>query len=65
MKRYRGVEIRSHAFLTAALGGGEWLASHPETIYTREKSTSTHWIGGWVGPSAGLDAAVKRENTCP
>jgi len=24
----------------------------------------THWIGGWVGPRAGLDAAVKRKGTC-
>jgi hypothetical protein len=22
----------------------------------------THWIGGWVGPRAGLDAVVKRKN---
>jgi hypothetical protein len=26
---YAGVEVQLHAFLTSALGGGEWLASRP------------------------------------
>jgi hypothetical protein len=38
-------------FLTSALDGGEWLASH-----TSHFTLGTHWIGGWVGPRAGLDA---------
>jgi hypothetical protein len=25
----------------------------------------THWIGGWVGPRAGLDAVVKRKISSP
>jgi len=25
----------------------------------------THWIGGWVGPRAGLDAMVKRKIPSP
>jgi hypothetical protein len=25
----------------------------------------THWIGGWVGPRAVLDAVVKRKNPSP
>jgi hypothetical protein len=27
----------------------------------REGAPSTHWIGGWVSPSAVLNAAVKRK----
>jgi hypothetical protein len=26
-----------------------------------EIAPGTHWIGGWVGPRAGLDAAEKRK----
>jgi hypothetical protein len=25
----------------------------------------THWLGGWVGPRAGLDAQVRRKTLCP
>jgi hypothetical protein len=28
-------------------------------LYPGEKAPSTHWIGDWVGPKAGLDAAEK------
>jgi hypothetical protein len=27
----------------------------------RDKAPGTHWIGGWVGPRAGLDTVVKRK----
>jgi hypothetical protein len=40
-------------FLTSALVGGEWSASRPDRF--------THWIGGWVGPRAGLDDVKKRK----
>jgi hypothetical protein len=26
-----------------------------------ERDPDTHWIGGWVGPRAGLDTVVKRK----
>jgi len=29
-----------------------------------ERASGTHWVGGWVGPSAGLDMVVRRKN-CP
>jgi hypothetical protein len=31
----------------------------------REREPGTHWIGGWVGPRAGLDAVVKRKIPSP
>jgi hypothetical protein len=45
-------------FITSALLGGEWSASRPYRF--RERAPDIHWIGGWVGSRAGLDAAKKR-----
>jgi hypothetical protein len=47
MKMYQGVDV----FLTSALVGSEWSASR----LCREEALGTHWLGGWVGPRAGLD----------
>jgi hypothetical protein len=47
--------------LTSALGGGEWSASRLDRFIPREKAPDTHWIGGWVGPRAILDAVVKKK----
>jgi hypothetical protein len=30
-------------------------------INPKERAPGTHWIGGWVGPRAVLDAVVKRK----
>jgi hypothetical protein len=51
--------------LTSALVGGEWSASRPGRFTPREKTSGSHWIGGWVGPRAGLDAVVKRKIPSP
>ena len=40
--------------MTAALEGGQWSAARPGRTY-RRKRPGTHFIGGWVGPRAGLD----------
>jgi hypothetical protein len=40
----------------------------PAALYPRGKDPpppGTHWIGGWVGPRAGLDAGARREILCP
>jgi hypothetical protein len=42
-------------FFNSAPDGGVWLASG---FY--HFTPGTHWIGGWVGPRAGLDAAENR-----
>jgi hypothetical protein len=63
MKVYGGVDVWIHVFLTSALAGGERSASRPGPgrFTTGEKAPSTHWIGGWVDPRAGLDDVEKRK----
>jgi hypothetical protein len=58
MKAYWGVEINLHAFMTSVLDGGERSASRPGRFTPRERVPGTHWIGGWVGPRAVLDAVA-------
>jgi hypothetical protein len=59
------VELKLHAFLTSALDGGEWSALRPYHLTFRKRAHATHWIGGGVGPRAGLDAVVKRKIPSP
>jgi hypothetical protein len=47
--------------LTSALAGGEWSASRPGRFTPGEKASSTHLIGVWVDPRAGLDDVEKRK----
>jgi hypothetical protein len=37
-----------------------WSASRPGSI-NPEGAPGTHWIGGWVGPRAGLDDVKKKK----
>jgi hypothetical protein len=51
--------------LTSALESGAWSVSRPGRFTPRERVPGTHWIGGWVGPRAVLDAVVKRKIPSP
>jgi hypothetical protein len=48
-------------FLTSALVGSEWSVSRPGRFTTGERVPGTHWIGGWVGPAAGMDEVEERK----
>jgi hypothetical protein len=62
MEALGGRRYSSYSFLTSALDGGEWSASRPGRVLPPGKRTpGTHWIGGWVGPRAGLDAGARRK----
>jgi hypothetical protein len=51
MKAYGGVDVYTRIFFTSA--------SRPSRFNPGEKSPDTHWIGGCVGPKAGLDYMEK------
>jgi hypothetical protein len=57
---FREWKYSSTHSLTSVLDGGEWSASCPGRFTARERATGIHWIGGWGGPRAVLDA-VKRK----
>jgi hypothetical protein len=49
-----------HVFLTSVLVWSDWSASCFGRFTPGERASCTHWIGGWVGPRAGLRAAEKK-----
>jgi hypothetical protein len=59
----------THSLKSALDGGdldeGEWSASRPGRFIPRERAPDTHWLGGWVGPRAVLEAVVKRKIPSP
>jgi hypothetical protein len=60
MKTYWGVEVYLYVFLTSPLDGSEWSASRPGRF-----TPGTHWIEGYVGHTAGLEAVAKRKILSP
>jgi hypothetical protein len=52
-------------FLTSALDGGQWSASHIRCFVPKERIPSIQCIGGWVAPSSDLDDLEKREISYP
>jgi hypothetical protein len=56
--------ISTHS-LSSALDEGDWSASRPGRLIPKERAPGTHWIGGWVGPRAVLDAVVERKIPSP
>jgi hypothetical protein len=62
MKAYgKWIYIYIHIFLTSTLAGGKWSASSPGRFTLGERFPSTHWIGDWVDPRAGVDDVEKRK----
>jgi hypothetical protein len=55
MKAYGSGCIDPSIIIDLALVGGEWAASRFFGFIP-----GTHWIGDWVGPSAGLDVLEGR-----
>jgi hypothetical protein len=55
MQVYWGVNVYIHVFLTSALDGGEWSVPNPCYFTPGKKDSITHWVQGWVGPTASLD----------
>jgi hypothetical protein len=64
VKRNRKVGAKIHTFLTSTFGE-EWSASRSGRFTLGESAPGTHCIGGWVGPTAGLDTVEKRKISCP
>jgi hypothetical protein len=65
MKAYWKSGGIAHSFFDSTLYRGEWLASRPGRFIPRERDPGTHWIEGWVGPRAVLDAVMKRKIPSP
>jgi hypothetical protein len=64
MKMYWGVEVLRYTFSASALGG-EWWESRPGCFTPVERTPGIHWIGGWVGSTAILEAVEKRKIPSP
>jgi hypothetical protein len=49
----------SYSILTSALDGVSAQRHDPVALCTRERTTGTHWTGGWVDHRDGLDTEAK------
>jgi hypothetical protein len=57
METYRRNGGIAPQFLISAVDGGEWWSALRTGRFTPAKIVpGTCWIGGWVGPTADLDA---------
>jgi hypothetical protein len=61
MKAEGEVDVWIHICIISVLDGREWSASRPGRFTPGERAPDTHWIGGWVNPTAGLDEVEKRK----
>jgi len=63
-----GVEVQLHVFLTLALDGGKWSASHPGQFTSGKRAPSKHFVGGWVSRRTNPDVVVverRKSHYCP
>jgi hypothetical protein len=51
----------SNSFLTSALNGVSGQRYASAVLYPLEKTTGTHWTGGWVSLTAGLDTEAREK----
>jgi hypothetical protein len=52
------VEVQLHVFSTSTPDGSDWSASRPGNVTPVLETPDTHWAGGCVGPTTGLDAVA-------
>jgi hypothetical protein len=52
------VKAQGQLYLYPTLDGGEWSVSHLDRFTHGVRIPGTHWLGGWVGPRAGLDTVT-------
>jgi hypothetical protein len=64
MKKYGGVGVYIHIFLTSALVGGEWSATRPGRFTPGERAPGTHWIEGWWATEP-VWTTWRDEKSCP
>jgi hypothetical protein len=61
-----GEEVYLLLILNLGTRWGWVISIMPRPRFTPgERTPGTHWIGGWVGPRAGLDAEARRKILCP
>jgi len=65
MKTYRGMEVYLHAFLTLALGGGDWSASRPNRCTRGVRVPGTRWTGGWLSSQSRSGRDGEEKNLLP
>jgi hypothetical protein len=63
IKMYGKEEVWLHAFLSSALGRGEWSDSRPGRFTLGLRDAVTNWIRVWVRPRAGLDAVARKKQS--
>jgi len=54
-----------HAFLTSVLGGGDRLAARSHCHISRKMALCSHSVAGGIGPTANMDALMKRKSLVP
>ena len=59
------MEVEFHSFVTSSPVGGEWLAVHERRLLSAEVPLGMHWVEGWVGLRADLDAVVRWRSVLP